>query len=786
MKIKEINIASFGGIKNLKITPENGFNVIYGDNENGKSTVMSFIKMMFYGSGRNSSDISKNIRKKYTPWDGSQMAGSIDFEHSGRLYRIEREFRKSDATDKVTLCDLDLGTRVAAPSDIGTKFFSLTAAGFERSVFIGQFGFPEGDPEGEIGKRLSNIVLTGDETVSFETVNDRLSKARTALMSKSGTAGAYDKNIKEIGILTEKLQNSTLAYENYNTVKAQLQKTAAEIADMQQSADKLKKKISSEQDIRNAAKLKNLIDVKNELDKLNEELKLSDGKLADESYLKKLQFCISRQSAAKARLDTLQNEIELLSNSISDGESENERRIKKQNTENELAEYENRRAKDAEKLSILKTEARKLQDISSNPDSFKKKANSLLLNIGSVVFILGAIAVFLLYSKGILFALSVIAAALGLVIFVLGFIVRPTDKKAYLKHRTESEQTHKLISELEISLNNTVSEISVLKARLEAINTSLSGNTETQENNKRLLIERKEKLPDAELEYSTETQSLNSLISRFKADFSPEEIPHYIEEISKKATKQKEFKQQISYILKDVGNISYDEAAEKLKDMESACDISADFEEMKSEYENLLKEISDKKSSAAADAVRAEEAISREENPETLRRKISELKSISRSQKEYCDCLQLAMEALGDANIEVRRSFGGNLEKESALILNKLTDGKYENMSVSKTFDIAVEECGRFGSREIDYLSSGTADQAYLSLRLAISGLLAGDGEALPILMDDALAQYDDKRTKTALKFLNEYSQNCQIILFTCHKNISDTAQSQGAKTFTL
>ena len=786
MKIKEINIASFGGIKNLKITPENGFNVIYGDNENGKSTVMSFIKMMFYGSGRNSSDISKNIRKKYTPWDGSQMAGSIDFEHSGRLYRIEREFRKSDATDKVTLCDLDLGTRVAAPSDIGTKFFSLTAAGFERSVFIGQFGFPEGDPEGEIGKRLSNIVLTGDETVSFETVNDRLSKARTALMSKSGTAGAYDKNIKEIGILTEKLQNSTLAYENYNTVKAQLQKTAAEIADMQQSADKLKKKISSEQDIRNAAKLKNLIDVKNELDKLNEELKLSDGKLADESYLKKLQFCISRQSAAKARLDTLQNEIELLSNSISDGESENERRIKKQNTENELAEYENRRAKDAEKLSILKTEARKLQDISSNPDSFKKKANSLLLNIGSVVFILGAIAVFLLYSKGILFALSVIGAALGLVIFVLGFIVRPTDKKAYLKHRTESEQTHKLISELEISLNNTVSEISVLKARLEAINTSLSGNTETQENNKRLLIERKEKLPDAELEYSTETQSLNSLISRFKADFSPEEIPHYIEEISKKATKQKELKQQISYILKDVGNISYDEAAEKLKDMESTCDISADFEEIKSEYENLLKEISDKKSSAAADAVRAEEAISREENPETLRRKISELKSISRSQKEYCDCLQLAMEALGDANIEVRRSFGGNLEKESALILNKLTDGKYENMSVSKTFDIAVEECGRFGSREIDYLSSGTADQAYLSLRLAISGLLAGDGEALPILMDDALAQYDDKRTKTALKFLNEYSQNCQIILFTCHKNISDTAQSQGAKTFTL
>ena len=95
MKIKEIYIASFGGVKNLRIQTQNGLNVIYGENEKGKTTLMSFIKMMFYGSERANAQISKNIRKKYTPWDGSPMAGSITFQINGRNFRLDREFKNS-------------------------------------------------------------------------------------------------------------------------------------------------------------------------------------------------------------------------------------------------------------------------------------------------------------------------------------------------------------------------------------------------------------------------------------------------------------------------------------------------------------------------------------------------------------------------------------------------------------------------------------------------------------------------------------------------------------------
>ena len=105
---------------------------------------------------------------------------------------------------------------------------------------------------------------------------------------------------------------------------------------------------------------------------------------------------------------------------------------------------------------------------------------------------------------------------------------------------------------------------------------------------------------------------------------------------------------------------------------------------------------------------------------------------------------------------------------------------------ISKEFDINVSEKDKFGSREIDFLSSGTADQAYLSLRLALAKLITEENETLPILLDDTLAQYDDKRAKLALEFLGEYSNDSQAVLFTCHNSFKALSEDLGAKISVL
>ena len=54
MKIQKLQINGFGKLKNKEVRLNDGINIIYGENEAGKSTLLKFISAMFYG-------ISKNI-----------------------------------------------------------------------------------------------------------------------------------------------------------------------------------------------------------------------------------------------------------------------------------------------------------------------------------------------------------------------------------------------------------------------------------------------------------------------------------------------------------------------------------------------------------------------------------------------------------------------------------------------------------------------------------------------------------------------------------------------------
>ena len=200
----------------------------------------------------------------------------------------------------------------------------------------------------------------------------------------------------------------------------------------------------------------------------------------------------------------------------------------------------------------------------------------------------------------------------------------------------------------------------------------------------------------------------------------------------------------------------------------------------------ILSQITEQKTDLASLLTEIKSLSATVANTESDKKQLEELKSKILNQKEYCDCLDIAMSVLADSFIEVRRSFGSVLEKKASDIFKGITGGKYQSMSISKSFEIAVEKADTFGGKEIDYLSSGTADQAYLSLRLAVCELMAQDGNLFPVLLDDALAQYDDNRTKTALEFFNEYSKNGQIIMFTCHNSVLDASKKTGANEIIL
>lgn len=71
--------------------------------------------------------------------------------------------------------------------------------------------------------------------------------------------------------------------------------------------------------------------------------------------------------------------------------------------------------------------------------------------------------------------------------------------------------------------------------------------------------------------------------------------------------------------------------------------------------------------------------------------------------------------------------------------------------------------------RDAALLSAGTADQLYLATRLAICDLVLPADRAVPIVLDDALANFDDERCAAALRWLRQEAERRQILLFTCH-----------------
>ena len=777
MKINRIYIAAFGGLKNKTID----FSVIYGENENGKTTIMTFIKMMFYGSERGSSSIAKNPRKKYAPWSGEKSAGSIDFEHGGRSYRLEREFGNTNSSDKITLTDMSDGTRESLSGNVGERFFGLSAAAFERSVFVGQFGKAESDSaaESEINSKLSNMVTTGDESVSFAAVSDRLQKAMFALLSKSGRAGECDKSKKRLAELESELERAEDIYEKHAEYRKNADIINASIGRDAERAAYLKAKIDSEQDIRNAEKLKELLETKDKLERAKEELRLTNGGVIDDLYVGKVKMCLAKLDTTAEKLKDKTDEVQRLSVGIADAEDKGGRE-KIESLEKEIADLDKKKTETENNISANKKAAEALRATESDVRGKKSGINVVFITVAGFA-LLAALLLFAFKMQSV----ALILAAVSAVSALLSFILRPADKRALEDYESRLKAFEAEAERLNADKADVLQQLSLLSARLEAVNTSLGMGTAALENQKKLLLESRKAMEEAENTYKAAEKTLLELYCSYKPAQSTEEIRHELDTLAGKADGLKQIKQKLTYLAKDLGNISYDEAREKLAALPETAD-STDFDGIKAEYESLSEKLSENRSMLARAEAEDGISIKNAPDPERLKAEIKELADKISCQEDFCRAADTALEALQDSFAELRGSYGSALEKRAGKIFSRLTRGAYGSVLITKAFDMSVEENGRFGSREAEYLSSGAADQAYLSLRLALSSMIFETSGALPIFLDDSLAQYDDRRAEAAAGFLKEYSADGQVIMFTCHGAVRDAAVGAGAAEIDL
>lgn len=116
----------------------------------------------------------------------------------------------------------------------------------------------------------------------------------------------------------------------------------------------------------------------------------------------------------------------------------------------------------------------------------------------------------------------------------------------------------------------------------------------------------------------------------------------------------------------------------------------------------------------------------------------------------------------------LENTFALKLNELASNIIHDITNGKYSKLFISNDFSIKVEDSKTKDLIDWKYLSSGTIDQFYLSLRLALIKIIVENLENRILLIDDIFIRFDENRMKNALELLiTNIKDFNQILIFT-------------------
>lgn len=128
---------NFGKYTDENIELKSGFNVIFGNNEAGKSTIFRFISAMFYSYYKSNSKsllIEKDAKEKDRPWYSEKYSGALEFTYNGENYHLFRNFNSED----YNLINLSKNEEIklSDPRDLPNLFFNISKETFNSIISI--------------------------------------------------------------------------------------------------------------------------------------------------------------------------------------------------------------------------------------------------------------------------------------------------------------------------------------------------------------------------------------------------------------------------------------------------------------------------------------------------------------------------------------------------------------------------------------------------------------------------------------------------------------------------
>jgi uncharacterized protein YhaN len=177
----------------------------------------------------------------------------------------------------------------------------------------------------------------------------------------------------------------------------------------------------------------------------------------------------------------------------------------------------------------------------------------------------------------------------------------------------------------------------------------------------------------------------------------------------------------------------------------------------------------------AAAAARVE-AAGRDHCTEGLQQEIAAIERDLDIQVRRRTLLELARGLLEETRDGFARDHQPAVLREASRWLERLTEGRYTAVTTS-IHEARLEVHDHAGTVwNPDRLSRGTREQVFLALRLALVKDLERRGVHLPVVIDDALVNFDDQRALAAARVLMEFATEQpgrQMLVLTCHAHVA-------------
>lgn len=704
--------ATFGRLEQETLSLTDGLNVLQMPNEAGKSTWAEFLLAMLYGvdtSERVKTGVLP-VKTKYQPWSGKPMEGVIELTHAGRRITLTRTStaRAPLGVFSAVYTDSGLPVEGMTGANCGEMLLGVPKSVYQRSAFVRQAGLGL-TADADLEARLSALVTTGDEAISFAAADKRLLAWQNRV--RHNKTGLIPDAERELATVDGALTALAREHEKNLALRAQLQTLQTQQA-------------ACEADLR----------ALRAADVQQKKAQLYDAKRA-------AMQAANRENAASAVCARLPREDALLTLS-------QEAASLLSLPELEAAAAAPARP-DCPKAFSGVDEERLLDKAQRDMREFdrltakKHRVSTPLLALAALFIGLGA-AGWLVRHEPLMPAAFALAA--------LACVVTALVNAAHDRRReAELSEAQALLTLYE---NHSRDEFYAYAVQYrdalrawQAASEAAAAQNAARDAESRLRAERTAALLGS-VRMFAEAGTVPDAQSAISSALAAYRAWHDAQQAAQQAkTRYDALAQALGDIpdlpvpARDVSGLTNEQAEAALARTQAlAAAVQSQLDQSRGRLEQFGSEV---ELSAKKQA---------------LTQKLDLL-------NERREALTLARQTLEQANAALAERFSPRLVREASDIFSELTGGRYARVQISRQMDMEAGQPDAAMRRSL-FLSGGTADELYLSVRLAVCRLLLP--EDAPIVLDDALAMFDDDRLCLALCLLQREAANRQILLFTC------------------